>query len=95
MLNPHTTAKNQRTSKFLGNRRRRIQNHTKTLLVLPDLPQVSEKEKKSDIYCKQFREGFYQVRFKCNQTGRTAIGYGADVTLAMINMDKNFTEKYL
>lgn len=96
MLNSTKHSKNPRDSKFLGNRRKRFSTHSqKEMLVLPDVPGVSPADKKAEIYCKIFKEGFYQVRFKCSTTGRTAIGYGKNITLAMENIDKDFTEKYL
>ncbi|MGD1319512.1 hypothetical protein [Chryseobacterium sp. 2R14A] len=90
-----TTAKNQRTSKFLGNRRRRLLNHSKKeMLVLPDVPNPTKENQKGNIYAKRFKEGFYQVRFFCKKTKRSAIGYGADLTLAVLAMSDNFLKKY-
>lgn len=95
MLNPQTTVKNQRTSKFLGNRRRRLLNHSKKeMLVLPDVQNPKKDNPKGNIYAKRFKEGFYQVRFFCQNTKRSAIGYGADLTIAIFAMSGNFMKKY-
>lgn len=94
MSNSTKTAKNQRTSKFLGNRRKRFLNR-KEALVLPDLPNAKAEDKKADIFCKYFREGFYRVKFICRKTKRSAFGYAPTITQAFENMERNFNQKYL
>ncbi|WP_265427892.1 hypothetical protein [Chryseobacterium sp. YIM B08800] len=91
MLNPNLKSKNQRQSKFLGNRRRRLLNRI-FVPVLPANADLSVKQK-TDIFCKTFA-GVFHVKYKSQETGRFAQGFGATLEIAFTNMHNHFNEKY-
>lgn len=92
MPNVTKNAKNQRQSKFLGNRRKRFLQKI-FVPVFPDNVNLKVK-KKTDIYCRNLA-GVFHVKYISRETGRFAQGFGDSLELAFTNMHNHFNDKYI
>jgi len=61
--------------------------------VLPENKNLTAK-KRIPIFCR-ILQGIYHVKYKSEETGRFAQGFGATLEIAFENMNKHFTEKYI
>lgn len=46
------------------------------------------------LYCKLIANAGYQIRWKNEETGQSALAYGVSFFAAYLNLEKHFNEKY-
>lgn len=103
MLNNQPTAPFAKNSSKVQNRRRKLLGNptfkqTLNLRLAEETNQEPAfglvKKHGGRLYCKLIANGGYQIRWKNEETGQSALAYGVSFFAAYLNLEEHFNEKY-